>query len=57
MGEPQWQHFDHAADMGISASGATLPEVFTQVALGMMAIVTDQAVADSERVAEAPDAV
>ena len=39
-----WQHFDHAADMGIAATGETPAEVFEQVACGMMAIVTDATV-------------
>jgi len=39
-----WEHFDHAADMGIAATGETLTEAFEQIARGMMAIVTDASV-------------
>ena len=59
LNESGWQHFDHAADMGISASGATLEEVFVQAALGMTAIITDASIAAVESVSvrcQAPDA-
>jgi SHS2 domain-containing protein len=54
-----WHHFDHSADMGICATGASLEETFTQIALGMTAIVTDAPVRSSEPVpirCQAPEA-
>ena len=53
-----WCLFDHAADMGIRARGATLDEVFAQIAMGMMNIVTDQPIATEEQLevrCSAPD--
>ncbi len=38
---PRWEHFEHRADIGIRGYGATLAEAFTQVALGLSAIITD----------------
>lgn len=54
-----WQHFDHAADMGISATGASLEETFVQAALGMTAIITEAPIRSSTSVSlrcQAPDA-
>ena len=59
VGQGSWEHFDHAADMGICARGGTLEETFEQAALGMMAVITDAAVAPTESVpirCQAPDA-
>jgi len=38
-----WEHFPHAADMGIRGYGATPAEAFTAAALAMTAIVTEPA--------------
>jgi tRNA nucleotidyltransferase (CCA-adding enzyme) len=43
-----WQHFDHAADMGIAAAAASIAGIFEQIAMGMMAIVTDAPVQSRE---------
>ena len=37
----QWEHFDHDADIGIRAWGATPSEGFAAAALAMTAVVTD----------------
>ncbi|MGE0625861.1 MAG: archease [Pseudomonadales bacterium] len=39
-----WTHFDHAADMGIRATGPTLADAFVQAAFGLTAIVTSREV-------------
>ena len=36
-----WEHFEHAADMGVRGRGETLAAAFEQAALGMTAIITD----------------
>ena len=59
LSESGWRHFDHAADMGICATGATLEESFVQTALGMTAIITDATVSAEQSVSircQAPDA-
>ncbi len=38
-----WEHFEHAADIGIRGYGRTMAEAFEQAALGMTAIITDPA--------------
>lgn len=38
-----WEHFSHAADMGVRGLGATLAEAFAAAAQAMTAIVTDPA--------------
>lgn len=54
-----WEHFAHAADMGVRGFGDTKAEAFEQAALAMTAVITDPAtVAEREAVAiqcEAPD--
>jgi SHS2 domain-containing protein len=56
---PRWEHFPHAADMGVRGFGPTKAEAFAQAALAMTAVVVDPAeVAPREAVAircEAPD--
>jgi SHS2 domain-containing protein len=42
-GEDRWEHFPHAADMGVRGFGATPAEAFAAAALAMTAIVTDPA--------------
>ncbi|MFN3544133.1 MAG: archease [Thiobacillus sp.] len=63
MRHPQdahWEHFPHQADMGVRGVGPTLAAAFEQVALAMIAVITDPAgVAAREAVeieCEAPDA-
>lgn len=43
MQEPavRWEHFDHAADIGVRGFGATRAEAFEQAALALTAVVTD----------------
>jgi len=54
-----WEHFPHAADIGVRGRGATLAEAFEQAALALTAVITDPAgVAAREPVeieCEAPD--
>jgi SHS2 domain-containing protein len=55
----RWEHFAHAADVGVRGAGATKAEAFEQAALALTAIVTDPAgvaaVEDVEVRCEAPD--
>lgn len=55
----RWEHFPHAADIGVRGIGATLERAFEQAALALTAAVTDpSAVAGRSRVTvrcEAPD--
>jgi tRNA nucleotidyltransferase (CCA-adding enzyme) len=37
----RWEHFPHAADMGVRGYGATRDQAFEQAALALSAIVTD----------------
>ncbi len=39
----RWEHFSHAADVGVRGFGATREEAFAQAALAMTAVVTDPA--------------
>jgi SHS2 domain-containing protein len=54
-----WEHFPHAADIGIRGIGATREEAFEQAALAMTAVVTDPASIEAKRAVEiareAPD--
>ena len=54
-----WEHFPHAADMGVRGVGTTRAEAFEQAALALTSIVTDPAsVAAREPITiqcEAPD--
>lgn len=38
-----WEHFPHAADMGLRGRGATLAEAFEQAALALTALIADPA--------------
>jgi len=54
----RWEHFPHAADVGVRGIGATLAGAFEQAALALTAVVTDAAVAPrvaSEVRCQAPD--
>jgi len=55
----RWEHFAHAADMGVRGIGATKHEAFEQAALALTAVITDPAaVAPKAAIAiecEAPD--
>ncbi|MCG3201321.1 MAG: Protein archease [Gammaproteobacteria bacterium] len=37
----RWEHFPHAADVGVRGYGPTEAEAFEQAALAMMAVITD----------------
>ena len=54
-----WEHYEHAADIGVRGFGASKAEAFEQAALAMISVVTDPAaVEERERVeiaCEAPD--
>ena len=54
-----WEHFPHAADIGIRGIGATREEAFEQAALALTAVVTDPASIEAKRAVEisreAPD--
>ena len=38
-----WQHFEHAADIGVRGIGPDLASAFAQAALAMTAVITDPA--------------
>jgi SHS2 domain-containing protein len=48
-GQGRWEHFPHAADMGVRGFGATPAEAFASAALAMTAIITDPAGVRPER--------
>ena len=56
----RWEHFEHAADIGVRGYGATLAEAFEQAALGLAAATADlrtvAATTGVELRCEAPDA-
>lgn len=56
----RWEHFAHAADIGVRGVGGTCAEAFEQAALALTAIVTDPAeVKPAEKIelaCAAPDA-
>src|SRR5262249_49504487 len=39
-GDPRWEHFPHAADVGVRGFGKTAAEAFEQAALALTAVVT-----------------
>jgi SHS2 domain-containing protein len=41
--ETRWEHFPHAADIGVRGYGATMAAAFEQAALALTAVVTDPA--------------
>ena len=58
--EPAWQHFEHAADIGVEGRGPTLASAFEMAALAMTAVAVEpESVRSTEQVAlrcEAEDA-
>ena len=53
-----WEHFPHAANVGVRGFGATVEEAFEQGALALTAIVTATKIAEGETVqvkCQAPD--
>lgn len=38
--QPDWQHFDHGADIGVRGRGATLQDAFVQGAFALTAVIT-----------------
>jgi len=57
-GKAGWEHFPHAADVGIRGFGATAAEAFEQAALALTAVVTNAEVKPTVPVevkCEAPD--
>jgi tRNA nucleotidyltransferase (CCA-adding enzyme) len=38
---PGWEHYEHAADIGVRGFGRTLAEAFEQAALALTAVVSD----------------
>lgn len=57
--EARWEHFPHAADMGVRGLGPSMNAAFEQAAMALTAVVTDpKAVAPNEAVeiaCSAPD--
>ena len=57
--QPDWQHFEHGADIGIWGRGVTLEEAFIQAAMALIAVITDPDTVSAETVieldCEAPD--
>jgi len=54
----RWSHFPHDADIGVCGCGATVEAAFEQAALALSAVVTEQEIRPTERVAihcEAPE--
>jgi SHS2 domain-containing protein len=54
----RWEHFPHAADIGVRGFGPTAAAAFEQAALALTAVVTHAEVAAKEKVevkCEAPD--
>lgn len=43
----KWEHFEHAADMGVRGHGDTVAEAFAQAALALTAVITDPATVGS----------
>jgi SHS2 domain-containing protein len=57
-GKPGWEHFPHAADVGVRGFGKTAAEAFEQAALALTAVVTTAGVRPSVSIevkCEAPD--
>jgi len=57
--QAHWEHFAHAADIGVRGIGATLEEAFEQVALALTGVIADPLLVRQETVVElsceAPD--
>jgi SHS2 domain-containing protein len=43
MSDAYWEHFHHAADIGVRGIGATVEEAFEQTALALTAVISDPA--------------
>lgn len=43
MNAPRWEHFYHAADIGVRGYGASLEEAFEAAAVALAAVVTEPA--------------
>lgn len=43
----QWEHFEHAADMGVRGCGDTVAEAFAEAALALTAVITNPATVQS----------
>ena len=41
MAREHWEHFHHGADIGVRGFGPTLAEAFRQVALALIAVITE----------------
>ena len=57
-GKPRWQHFPHAADVGVRGFGKTPVEAFEQAALALTAVITTAEIRPAVSVkvrGEAPD--
>jgi protein archease len=57
-GKPRWEHFPHAADVGVRGFGKTTAEAFEQGALALTAVVTAAEIRPAVSVkveCEAPD--
>src|SRR4249920_389676 len=57
-GKPEWEHFPHAADVGVRGFGKTAAEAFEQGALALSAVVTAAEIRPTVSVrvqCEAPD--
>ena len=57
-GKPRWEHFPHAADVGVRGFGRTAAEAFEQAALALTAVVTTADIRPAVSVevkCEAPD--
>ncbi len=52
MVEKRWEHFAHAADIGVRGLGASPAEAFKQAALALTAVITDPANVRSDEVVE-----
>ena len=59
MGETNWEHFHHGADIGVRGLGNSPGEAFEQAAIAMTAVITDPDLVVPERKirlrCEAPD--
>ncbi|HXZ23000.1 MAG TPA: archease [Pseudolabrys sp.] len=57
--KPGWEHFPHAADIGVRGFGRTVADAFEQAALALTAVVTTAEIRPSKSVevkCDAPDA-
>ena len=52
MGRPDWEHFQHMADIGVRGFGETLAQAFEQAAYALTAVVTDPIRVSAEKPVE-----